>query len=97
MSTHSDKVLAVVVEQIRSTIDEDWVEDFDIDMQTRFNDDLELESIEFVKIADALQNHFGNELGIINWLSGKSIHELIGLSVGDLVEYIASVIGPEKV
>ncbi len=96
MSNSYDDVLAVVIKQIRTTVNEDWITDFDIGPETRFNDDLELESIEFVKIADAIQNHYGNQLGIIAWLSGKSIHELIGLSVGDLTGYIASAIAGQK-
>ncbi|SEQ05491.1 acyl carrier protein [Solimonas aquatica] len=81
------EVLNTVIATIRSTINEDWIQHFDIDADTRFNDDLELESIEFVKIAEALQRHYG-EIDIIGWLSGKDIHELIGLSVGQLAEHI---------
>lgn len=81
-------VLDAVIATIRATIGEDWIDDFEIGLQTRFNDDLELESIEFVKIADALQAHYGTRLDLAGWLSGKSIHELINLSVGDLVDFI---------
>lgn len=95
MSTSPEAILALVTERIRSTVNEDWVQDFEIGPETRFNDDLELESIEFVKIADAIQAHYGSQLGIIAWLSGKSIHELIGLSVGDLVDYIAGALQPQ--
>ncbi len=96
MSPSYDDVLKVVTQKIRDTINEDWIEDFEIGPETRFNDDLEIESIEFVKIADAIQNHFGNQLGIIAWLSGKSIHELIGLSVGDLTSYISGALNAAK-
>ncbi|TAJ54670.1 MAG: acyl carrier protein [Nevskiaceae bacterium] len=96
MSSHQEQVLALVIDKIRATVNEDWIADFDIGLETRFNDDLELESIEFVKIADALQAHYGNQLAIIAWLSGKSIHELIGLSVGDLVDYIAATLAPAQ-
>lgn len=89
MSSHNDEILAIVIAKIRSTIQEDWIEDFEIGRETRFNDDLELESIEFVKIADAIQAHFGTDLDIAGWLSGKSIQELIGLSVGDLTDFIS--------
>lgn len=82
-------VLAVVIDKIRSTINEDWILDFDIVPETRFNDDLEIESIEFIKIANAIQQHFGTHLNIAGWLSGKTIHELIGLSVGELSDYIS--------
>lgn len=92
--SHHDEVLAQVAGQIRQVIAEDWIQTCDIGPDTRFGDDLELESIEFVRIADALQMHYGAQLGIIGWLSGKSIHELIGLSVGDLVNFIAGATAP---
>ena len=85
-------VLEQVVATIRSTINEDWIEDFEIDEQTRFNEDLEIESIEFVKIADALSQLYGAKLNIVAWLSGKSIHELIALNVGTLVDYIVQTL-----
>jgi acyl carrier protein len=84
----TDPALAVVIDTIRTTIAEDWIADFEIDAATTFNDDLEIESIEFVKIADALQKHYGAEIDIAGWLSGKGIHELIALSVGDLADFI---------
>lgn len=94
MSSHSDDILKQVIATIRRTVDEDWIQDFDIGPQTRFNDDLELESIEFVKIADAIQAHYGTQLDVVGWLSGKSIQELIGLSVGDLSTFIAGAVAP---
>lgn len=92
MSSQYSDVLTVVVDKIRNTIAEDWIFDFEINPETRFNNDLEIESIEFVKIADAIQRHFGTRLDIVGWLSGKSIHELIGLSVGELTGYIANAV-----
>ena len=92
MGKHYDETLAVVIDKIRGTVNEDWIQDFDIGPETRFNDDLELESIEFVKIADAIQAHFSTRLDIVGWLSGKSIQELISLSVGDLAGYISSAV-----
>jgi acyl carrier protein len=89
-----DEVLTVVVDKIRSTIAEDWIQDVEIGPATRFNDDLEIESIEFVKIADAIQLHYGTQLDVVGWLAGKSIQELISLSVGDLAGYIAGAIAP---
>lgn len=88
--SHYDDTLNLVIAKIRSTIAEDWIEDFEIDAATRFNDDLEIESIEFVKITEAIQQHYGTQIDVIGWLSGKSIHELIGLSVGELTDFIAA-------
>jgi len=80
--------LNLVIDKIRSTINEDWIHDYEIKPETRFNEDLEIESIEFVKIANSIQQHYGDRLNIAAWLSGKSITELIGLNVGQLVNYI---------
>lgn len=80
-------ILQQVVAAIREAIDEDWVEDFEIDRDTSFNDDLEIESIEFVAIADLLQKKFG-DLNLIDWLSKRDINELIALTVGDVVAFI---------
>jgi acyl carrier protein len=93
MSNAYQDTLADVIGLIRSTINEDWIEDFEIDAATRFNSDLEIESIEFVRIADAIQGHYGAALDIVGWLSGKSIHELIALSVGELCRFIVDARG----
>lgn len=81
------EILQQVVAAIREAIAEDWVNDFEIDGDTSFNDDLEIESIEFVAIADLLQKKFG-DLNLIDWLSKRDINELIALTVGDVVTFI---------
>lgn len=91
----NDAVLELVIAKIRSTIAEDWIQDYDIERETSFNEDLELESIEFVKIADALQAHYGTRIDIVSWLSGKNIQQLISLSVGELADYVAGAVQAE--
>lgn len=93
-SNKSEEVLAVVVDTIRRTVGEDWIEEFEIGPTTRFTDDLDIESIEFVKMADALQAYYGTRVDIIGWLSSKSIHELIKLNVGDVAGYVAANLTP---
>ena len=59
-------------------------------MQTTFNGDLELESIEFVALAEKLQLHYGSEVDFVGWISKKELDQIIALTVGELVEFIAS-------
>ena len=61
-----------------------------ITMATTFNGDLELESIEFVALAEKLQLHYGNQVDFVGWISKKELDQIIALTVGDLVELIAS-------
>ncbi len=92
MNARAPSIFDVVVGLIKQTVAEDWIEEMEITSDTRFNQDLELESIEFVKVADALNKYFGAQVDMQSWLSGKSIHELIRLSVGDLVEFITTAL-----
>ncbi len=75
---------------IRESVAEDWIRQFEIDADTSFNDDLELESIEFVSIAAGLQRHFGDEVDLIGWLSTKAFDELIALRVGNVAEFVST-------
>jgi len=61
-----------------------------ISMTTSFNGDLELESIEFVALAEKLQQQFGARVDFVGWISGKELDQIIQLTVGELVEFIAS-------
>jgi len=88
MTDNKDMVLAQIISIIRLAVNEDWIEDFDIDASTSFNDDLELESIEFVGIAEKIQEHYGKHIGFIEWLSTMKIDQIIALTVGDLADFV---------
>jgi acyl carrier protein len=75
---------------IREAVAEDWIQHFEIDADTRFSDDLELESIELVTIAAGLQQHFGEHVDLIGWLSAQAFDELIALRVGHVAEFVSS-------
>ena len=89
MNTNND-VLKGVAGAIREVIGEDWIADEPIDRNTSFADDLELESIEFVALAEKLQEIYGERVDFVRWLSEKELDAIIGLSVGDVVEFIES-------
>jgi acyl carrier protein len=61
-----------------------------IAMATSFNADLELESIEFVALAEKLQLHYGTGVDFVGWISKKELDQIIALTVGELVEFIES-------
>ena len=88
MPGNKSSVLEQIIKVIREAVNEDWIQDYEIDADTSFNDDLELESIEFVEIAEKLQQHFGSRLNFIDWLSSMSLDQIISLTVGDLERYV---------
>ena len=83
-----DSTLEVVTGMIREVIGEDWELERPITAETSFADDLELESIEFVALAEKLHGRYGADVDFVAWLSGKELNEIIQLRVGDVVEYI---------
>ena len=82
--------LHIVAELIATVIGEDFALVGTIALDTSFNEDLELESIEFVALAEQLQRKFGTQVDFVAWLSQKDLDEIIALKVGDLVEFIES-------
>jgi len=86
----SQDILSGVADAIRHVIGEDWILDEAIELTTSFADDLELESIEFVALAERLQETYGAQLNFVDWLSNKDLDEIIGLTVGDVVEFITT-------
>jgi acyl carrier protein len=62
--------------------------DREIALDTSFNRDLELESIEFVVLSEHLQNRYGKDIDFAGWLAGKELQDIINLRVGDVVRFI---------
>ncbi len=84
----SQEALNTVKSLLREVIGEELDELGEIGMDTRFGDDLELESIEFVALAERLQEVYGDAVPFVEWLSTMELDQIIALRVGDLVEYI---------
>lgn len=88
-----DNKLEIIISLIRQAVNEDWIEDFEIDANTSFNDDLELESIELVIIADKIQSHFGKSIDFNQWLGSLELDQMIRLTVGDLADFVNGQLG----
>ena len=62
----------------------------EITMNTTFGGDLELESIEFVALADRLRTEFGERVNFVAFLAEKNVDDMVSLTVGDVVRYVAT-------
>lgn len=82
------QTLSVVTGLLQDVLADEWDDSLVVDADTSFADDLELESIEFVALAERLQQHYGNDVDFVNWLSTLDLDGILGLTVGDLVEFI---------
>jgi len=80
-------ILSTISHLIERVVEGD-IQASEIGLETSFSQDLELESIEFVALAEELQNTFGMEIAFTRWLGGMSLDEILALRVGDLVEFV---------
>ena len=85
-----DEVLEVVRGMLVEIIGAEYLLDLSIDLTTSFDADLELESLEFVTLAERLLARYGAGVDFIAWLATKELDEIIGLTVGDLVAFIVA-------
>jgi acyl carrier protein len=83
-----DQVLARLAETLRNVIGEDWALEVEIGRETSFNRDLELESIEFVALAEKLQEQYGARVDFTAWLGDMELEQIIALKVGEVVDFI---------
>jgi acyl carrier protein len=90
MTAPNDDVLRTVERLVLEIAGDELLLTGPVTMATSFNADLELESIEFVALAEKLQLHYGAQVDFVGWISNKELDQIIGLTVGELVEFIVS-------
>jgi acyl carrier protein len=89
VASHPD-ILATVERLLIEVVGDELAVLGPVTLATSFNGDLELESIEFVALAELLQRHYGDAVDFVGWISAKELDQIIGLTVGELVEFIVS-------
>jgi acyl carrier protein len=79
---------AGITECLVAVIGDEFLVDIDMTPETTFSRDIELESIEFVALADRLRQRYGGRVDFTSFLAGMTIDEILGLTVGGLAQYI---------
>ena len=85
-----DQILTEVRAMLTEIIGAEYALSLDIGMDTSFDADLELESIEFVKLSAMLAERYGDRVDFVAFLAAKELDEIIEMTVGEVVTYIAS-------
>lgn len=83
-----ETVFAEIAGMLRSMLDEYGLDDIEIAPESRFMEDLELESIDLVTLAGHLEARYGRQVNFAEFVAGLELDEIIDLSVGRLVEYV---------
>lgn len=86
--TDRPQILQNLTEILREVVGEAWADEIEIGLDTSFSDDLELESIELVALAEKVQGRYGADVDFVGWLSNLELSEIIALTVRDVVEFV---------
>jgi hypothetical protein len=62
-------------------------EDFGIAATSSFKDDIGFQSIQFVALAELIQEEWP-DIDFVKWLTGKQLPEVLALRVGDVAAFI---------
>ncbi len=90
MMTHAEeRILTEITRMLVEIIGEDYVLALKVGMDTSFDADLELESIEFVRLAAKLTERYGERVDFVGFLADRRIDQIISLTVGDVVRHVA--------
>jgi len=84
--------LEIVVGMLVEVTGEDAAWAAAISPRTRLDDDLRLESIEVLSLADRLRERYGERVDLAGYVAGLDIDEIIALTVGDVADYVAKAV-----
>ncbi|MEU3916818.1 phosphopantetheine-binding protein [Streptomyces sp. NPDC029004] len=85
----AEQILAEITSMLVETVGDEFLLAEEVTLDTTFNEDLALESIEFVALAELLQQRYGSAVDLIAFLAEKDMEEILAMTVGDLVSHIA--------
>ncbi|MFD5319505.1 acyl carrier protein [Streptomyces sp. NPDC127098] len=83
-----DEVLADIADMLRNLLADAGLDDAEIDRDTTFHDDLELESIDLVTLSGALRERYGDRVNFATFIAELELDEIIALTVGELVDHV---------
>lgn len=70
-------------------IGDDILEELNVTPDSVFTKDVEMDSIEIVSFAEKVKDKYGEQVDFTGWLSNMGMDELINLSFGHIVNFIA--------
>ncbi|MFD3330643.1 acyl carrier protein [Streptomyces sp. NPDC058701] len=84
-------ILAEITGMLVEIVGDEYLLADEVTMKTTFNEDLALESIEFVALAELLHQRYGSRVDLMGFLAEKDMDAILAMSVGELVLHIGRI------
>lgn len=91
LTARTRTIVDEITDMLVSVVGEELLIVGEIGPATTFNDDLALESIEFVALAELLQDRYGSSVDFLGFLAEKDIDQILAMSVGELAVHVDRV------
>jgi acyl carrier protein len=85
-----DEVHKTVLDVIKDVVGEDFFEESEIELDSSFAEDIELESMEILQIGEQLIAIYEERVDFIQWLADMDLKEIVDLTLRDFVDFIVS-------
>lgn len=82
----SDEIAGMLAE----LLGDDVVSVLEVGPESSFTTDLELESIEFVALAEMMQERYGAEVDFVAWMAEMDLDQIMGMTVGKVAAFVAA-------
>ena len=85
-----DEVHQTVLDVIKDVVGEDFFEESEIDLDSSFAEDIELESMEILQIGEQLIQIYEDRVDFVQWISDMDLRDIVALTLRDFVTFIVS-------
>jgi acyl carrier protein len=87
-----ESVRATVETAIRDVVGEWYYEECQVGLDSTFAEDIQLESMEVMEIAERLIEHYEGKVDFVAWFADLELDDLIELTVGRIIDFIVTSI-----
>ncbi len=85
-------VRTTVESAIRDVVGEWYYEECQIGLDSTFAEDIQLESMEVMEIAERLIETYEGKVDFVAWFADLELEQLIDLTVGTIIEFIVTTL-----
>ena len=79
-----------VEDAIVSVVGRWYYDECQVALDSTFAEDIELESMEVMEIAEKLIETYDGKVDFVTWFSGMELEDLVEMTLGDVVEFIVT-------
>jgi acyl carrier protein len=85
-----ESVKTTVEQAIIDVVGEEFYEECEVGLESTFAEDIELESIEVMEIAEKLIDTYGERVDFVAWFADMELEDLVEITVGSVVDFIVA-------